>query len=115
MKDKVLGGRYELLEEIGEGGMAIVYKAHCKSLDRIVAVKILKEEYSQDQVFVQSFKTEALAAASLSHPNIVNIFDVGQEGNVHYIVMEYIEGQTLQEIIAAEAPLAPDGLQRSLS
>jgi serine/threonine protein kinase len=108
VKDKVLGGRYELLEEIGEGGMAIVYKAHCKSLDRIVAVKILKEEYSQDQVFVQSFKTEALAAASLSHPNIVNIFDVGQEGNVHYIVMEYIEGQTLQEIIAAEAPLAPD-------
>jgi beta-lactam-binding protein with PASTA domain/predicted Ser/Thr protein kinase len=108
LKDKVIGERYELLEEIGEGGMATVFKAHCRSLDRIVAVKILKDEFSQDQVFVQSFKTEALAVARLSHPNIVNIFDVGQEGNVHYIVMEYIEGQTLQEVIAAEAPLATD-------
>jgi len=104
----VLGGRYRLLEKIGEGGMAIVYKAHCESLDRIVAIKILKEEYSQDQIFVQSFKTEALAAARLSHPNIVNIFDVDQEGNIHYIVMEYIEGQTLQEVISAEAPLPTD-------
>ena len=68
MKDKVWVDDMNSLREIGEGGMAIVYKAHCKSLDRIVAVKILKEEYSQDQVFVQSFKTEALAAASLSHP-----------------------------------------------
>ncbi len=108
MKDMILGERYELLEEVGEGGMATVYKAHCKSLDRIVAIKILKEEYSQDQVFVQSFKTEALAAARLSHPNIVNIFDVGQEGNIHYIVMEYIEGQTLQEVIAAEVQLPAD-------
>lgn len=108
MKDMVLGDRYELLEGVGEGGMAKVYKAHCKSLDRIVAIKILKEEYSRDQAFVQSFKTEALAAARLSHPNIVNIFDVGQENDVHYIVMEYIEGQTLQEIIAAEAPLSPE-------
>ncbi len=108
MRDMVLGDRYELLEEIGEGGMATVYKAHCKSLDRIVAIKILKEEYSRDQVFVQSFKTEALAAARLSHPNIVNIFDVGQENDIHYIVMEYIEGRTLQEIISAEAPLSPE-------
>lgn len=108
MKDRVLGERYELLEKVGEGGMATVFKAHCRSLDRIVAIKILKDEFSQDQVFVQSFKTEALAAARLSHPNIVNIFDVGQEGNVHYIVMEYIEGQTLQEIITAEAPLQTD-------
>lgn len=105
MKDKVLGERYELLEEIGSGGMATVFKAHCRSLDRIVAIKILKDEFSQDQLFVQSFKTEALAVARFSHPNIVNVFDVGQEGNVHYIVMEYIEGQTLQEIIATEGPL----------
>lgn len=108
MKDMVLGDRYELLEEVGEGGMATVFKAHCKSLDRIVAIKILKEEYSQDQMFVQSFKTEALAAARLSHPNIVNIFDVGQDNDIHYIVMEYIEGQTLQEIITTEAPLEPE-------
>ncbi len=101
----VLGERYELKEKIGEGGMADVYTAHCRILDRIVAVKILKEEFSQDKSFVQKFRTEALAAARLSHPNIVNIFDVGQEDSIHYIVMEYIEGQTLQRIINEQAPL----------
>ncbi len=102
----VLGERYELKEKIGEGGMADVFTAHCRILDRIVAVKILKEEFSQDKSFVQKFRTEALAAARLSHPNIVNIFDVGQENSIHYIVMEYIEGQTLQRIISEEAPLS---------
>ncbi len=101
----VLGERYELKEKIGEGGMADVYTAHCRILDRVVAVKILKEEFSQDKNFVQKFRTEALAAARLSHPNIVNIFDVGQEDDIHYIVMEYIEGQTLQRIISDQAPL----------
>jgi len=101
----VLGERYELKEKVGEGGMADVYTAHCRILDRIVAVKILKEEFSQDKSFVNKFRTEALAAARLSHPNIVNIFDVGQEDDTHYIVMEYIEGQTLQSIISQQAPL----------
>ncbi len=101
----VLGERYELKEKIGEGGMADVFTAHCRILDRIVAVKILKEEFSQDKNFVHKFRTEALAAARLSHPNIVNIFDVGQEDSIHYIVMEYIEGQTLQRIISEQAPL----------
>lgn len=108
MKHLILGDRYELLDQIGEGGMSLVYKAHCRSLDRIVAIKILKEEFSKDQVFVQSFKTEALAAAKLSHPNIVNIFDVGQDDDIHYIVMEYIEGQTLKDLISKEAPLPVD-------
>lgn len=101
----VLGGRYELVELIGEGGMAMVYKAHCRMLDRVVAVKVLKDEYSSDLSFVQKFKTEGLAAAQLSHPNIVNIFDVGQQEDVYYIVMECIEGQTLKEVIQRDAPL----------
>ncbi|HWP96217.1 MAG TPA: PASTA domain-containing protein [Syntrophomonadaceae bacterium] len=101
----VLGGRYEILELISEGGTSLVYKAHCRMLDRIVAVKILKDEYSNDLGFVQKFKTESLAAAQLSHPNIVNIFDVGQQDDTYYIVMEYIQGQTLKEIINQEAPL----------
>ncbi len=102
----VLGGRYELVELIGEGGMAMVYKARCRMLDRIVAVKVLKDEYSSDLNFVQKFKTEGLAAAQLSHPNIVNIFDVGQQEDVYYIVMECIEGQTLKEVIQRDAPLS---------
>jgi serine/threonine protein kinase len=101
----VLGDRYELIEKIGEGGMSIVYKARCRILDRIVAVKVLKEEFAQDDSFVQRFKTEALAAASLSHPNLVNIYDVGQQDECYYIVMEYVQGQTLKELIEREAPL----------
>lgn len=105
MEGRILGGRYELIEKIGEGGMAIVYKARCRILDRIVAVKMLKDEYSNDAVFVEKFRTEALSVARISHPNIVNIYDVGQEGETHYIVMEYIDGKTLNEIIAEQAPL----------
>lgn len=101
----VLSGRYEIIELVSEGGMAMVYRARCRMLDRIVAVKILKDEYSSDLNFVQKFKTEGLAAAQLSHPNIVNIFDVGQEEDVYYIVMEFIEGETLKEYIQREAPL----------
>jgi serine/threonine protein kinase len=101
----ILAERYELKEKIGEGGMADVYTAHCQLLDRIVAVKILKEEFSKDTNFVGKFRTEALAAARLSHPNIVNIFDVGQQDGIHYIVMEYVEGETLQHIIKEQAPL----------
>lgn len=108
MNGKILGDRYELLEKIGEGGMALVYKARCRVLDRIVAVKILKNEFANDNSFVEKFKIEAQAAARLSHPNIVNIFDVGQEQDVYYIVMEYVEGRTLKEIVHEEAPLPVD-------
>lgn len=108
MNGKILGDRYELLEKVGDGGMAVVYKARCRVLDRIVAIKILKTEYANDNSFVEKFKIEAQAAARLSHPNIVNIFDVAQEQDVYYIVMEYVEGRTLKEIIRDEAPLTVD-------
>lgn len=105
MEATVLSDRYELLEKIGEGGMSYVYKARCRILDRIVAIKILKEEFSGDLAFVGKFKTEAMAAARLSHPNIVNIYDVGQHDDIYYIVMEYVEGKTLKQVIAEQAPL----------
>ncbi|NLW91317.1 MAG: protein kinase [Syntrophomonadaceae bacterium] len=108
MNGKILGDRYELLEKVGDGGMAVVYKARCQVLDRIVAIKVLNTEYAKDNSFVEKFKTEAQAAARLSHPNIVNIFDVGQDNDVYYIVMEYVEGRTLKEIIREEAPLPID-------
>ncbi len=95
----ILGSRYELLEKIGEGGMAIVYKAKCHLLNRYVAVKILKEEYSNNIDFMEKFKREAASAASLSANNIVNIYDVGSERDINYIVMEYIKGKTLKQII----------------
>lgn len=108
MNGTILGGRYELIEVIGEGGMAKVFKARCRILDRIVAVKILKDEFSRDKSFVEKFKTEALSAARITHPNIVNIYDVGQENDIYYIVMEYVEGQTLKEVIRRQAPLPVD-------
>lgn len=107
MIGKTLGNRYVILEEIGGGGMAVVYKARCNLLNRIVAIKVLRPEYSNDENFVMRFRREAQAAASLSHPNIVNIYDVGQEDGIYYIVMEYVEGRTLKELIREEAPLAP--------
>jgi serine/threonine protein kinase len=99
MIGRILGNRYELLEKIGEGGMAIVYKAKCRLLNRFVAVKILKEEFSNNIEFMEKFKREAASVASLSSNNIVNIYDVGHEGDVNYIVMEYIKGKTLKQII----------------
>ena len=101
----VLAGRYELIEKIGDGGMAIVYKAKDRLLKRFIAVKILKPEFVQDIKFVENFRKESHAAASLSHPNIVSIYDVGQEGNINYIVMELVSGKTLNELIQAEAPM----------
>ena len=105
MNNNVIAGRYELIEKIGDGGMAIVYKAKCKLLKRYVAIKILKPEFINDAKLVESFRRESHAAASLSHPNIVSIFDVGREGNIHYIVMELVTGATLSEIIKKEAPM----------
>lgn len=95
----VLGNRYEIISEVGSGGMAKVYKAKCRYLQRIVAIKVLKEEYSEDTEFLQRFDTEAQAAASLTHPNIVQIYDVGRDNNLYFIVMEYVEGITLKEYI----------------
>lgn len=94
-----LQDRYEILGRIGSGGMSVVYKAKCHTLDRLVAIKVLKEEFASDENFVSKFKMEAQAAARLSHPNIVNVYDVVDEGNLHYIVMELIEGITLKSYI----------------
>ena len=105
MLERVLGERYELEEKIGSGGMAEVYRAHDKLLDRPVAVKILHEAYRSDAEFVEKFQREAKAAARLSHPNIVNIYDVGREGIDHYIVMEYVPGNSLKDKIREDGPL----------
>ena len=91
--------RYEILEKIGSGGMSVVYKAKCHTLNRLVAIKVLKEEFASDENFVSKFKMEAQAAARLSHPNIVNVYDLVDEENLHYIVMELIEGITLKSYI----------------
>ncbi len=96
---KVLENRYEILEEIGSGGMAVVYKARCQLLNRFVAVKVLRPDLQNDEEFVRRFNIEAQSAASLAHPNIVSIHDVGNQDGLHYIVMEYIEGETLKEYI----------------
>lgn len=110
MINKILGNRYEILEKIGTGGMGNVFKAHDKKLDRIVAIKVLKLEYNEDNNFIRKFKRESLAAASISHPNIVSIYDVGtekiQDKEVHYIVMEYIDGKTLKDLINDEGRLS---------
>ena len=99
LEGKIIGNRYEIIEKIGDGGMATVYKAKCRILNRKVAIKVLQDEYSNDQEFIKRFQIEAQSAASLSHPNIVSIYDVANEGNLHYIVMELIEGTTLKELI----------------
>ena len=100
----LLGERYEIIEKIGAGGMSIVYKAKDNRLQRYVAIKELREEFVQDDEFVSKFRKEALSAASLSHPNIVGIYDVGSDHELHYIVMEYVEGQTLKQVIAEKGP-----------
>ena len=103
---KVLAGRYELFERVGEGGMSVVYKAKDKLLNRFVAIKILKPEFINDPKFIDSFRRESQNAASMTHPNIVNIYDVGREGNIHYIVMELIEGRALSDYIKEQGPMA---------
>ncbi|WP_239617171.1 Stk1 family PASTA domain-containing Ser/Thr kinase [Cohnella mopanensis] len=103
-----LSGRYELLARVGGGGMALVYKARDLLLNRFVAVKVLRQQFTHDDDFVKRFRREAQAAASLSHPNIVSIYDVGQVEDTHYIVMEFIDGANLNEIIRDRAPLQAD-------
>lgn len=99
MIGKILGNRYQVVEKIGDGGTAFVYKGMDNLLNRHVTIKVLRPEYVSDQDFVRRFRREAQAAASLSHPNIVSIYDVGFEDGIHYIVMEYIQGQSLKELI----------------
>ena len=102
----MIGDRYEILEKIGTGGMSDVYKAKCHKLNRFVAVKVLKQEFSENANFVAKFRVEAQAAAGLMHPNIVNVYDVGEEKGLHYIVMELVEGITLKKYIEKKARLS---------
>lgn len=105
MGRRLLAGRYELIEKIGEGGMAVVYKARCRLLNRYVAIKILRPEFTKDETFVDNFKKESQAAAGLTHPNIVSVYDVGKEGNINFIVMELVEGKPLSQLIAEKGKM----------
>ena len=102
----MIGNRYEILEKIGTGGMSDVYKAKCHKLNRFVAIKVLKQEFSENANFVSKFRIEAQAAAGLMHPNIVNVYDVGEENGIYYIVMELVEGITLKKYIEKKARLS---------
>ena len=101
-----IADRYEILGKVGAGGMSDVYKAKDLTLGRFVAIKVLKAEFSEDINFVTKFRSEAQAAAGLEHPNIVNIYDVGSENGLHYIVMEYVEGITLKTYIEKKGQLS---------
>ena len=98
-KGQKINDRYEIVKSIGEGGMANVYLAHDLILDRDVAIKILRGDLSGDEKFVRRFQREALAASSLSHPNIVEMYDVGEDKGMYYIVMEYVKGVTLKQLL----------------
>lgn len=105
MSSKLLLGRYEIVEKIGEGGMSVVYKAKDILLNRYVAIKILRPEFIKDEQFIENFRKESQAAAGLSHSNIVNVYDVGREGNIHFIVMELIDGKSLSQVIEEKGRL----------
>src|SRR3954470_19855081 len=102
---KRLSGRYKIVKMVGGGGMANVYLAHDMILDRDVAVKMLRLDFANDDEFIRRFHREAQSATSLAHPNIVTIYDVGEEDGLYYIVMEYVAGQTLKEYIQTHAPV----------
>ncbi|MEJ7803426.1 MAG: protein kinase, partial [Candidatus Limnocylindria bacterium] len=106
-----IGGRYRLEERIGRGGMATVYRAHDEQLDRAVAVKIMRADLGEDPLFVQRFEAEARRAASVSHPNVVSVYDVGTDG-APYRVMELVEGGDLARLLANEGRMAPDRAAR---
>lgn len=108
IKGKRLSGRYKIIEMIGGGGMANVYLAHDMILDRDVAVKVLRMDFAEDEEFIRRFHREAQSATSLAHPNIVNIYDVGEEDTIYYIVMEYVDGQTLKQYIQQNSPIPID-------
>ncbi|MBQ2860588.1 MAG: serine/threonine protein kinase, partial [Peptococcaceae bacterium] len=102
---RILANRYELIQKIGTGGMAVVYQAYDTALDRQVAVKLLRDEYIDNPDFIRQFQREAKAVAKLSHQNIVNIYDFGKSDGLMYLVMEYVNGCTLKELIAKQGPL----------
>ena len=102
MIGRLISGRYRIEAVVGTGGMAVVYRALDTQENRIVAIKVLRPEYESDMEFVRRFSREAEAAAKMSHENIVNLLDVGIEGEMRYIVMEYVDGQTLKEMIREE-------------
>src|SRR6266550_8223979 len=105
-QERVYNGRYELVRHVARGGMAEVYLAHDKLLDRPVALKVLFPELSVDPSFVERFRREAQAAANLSHPNIVSVYDWGEEdGGTYFIVMEYVDGKTLSSMVRGGGPL----------
>lgn len=108
MIGETLANRYELLEKVGDGGMALVYSAKDHLLSRVVAVKVLRSQFADDEQFVERFRREARSAASLSHPNIVNIYDVGQMGSIHFIVMEYVHGRNLHDLISEHGQFPQD-------
>ncbi|MCL1788072.1 MAG: protein kinase, partial [Defluviitaleaceae bacterium] len=105
---EIVAGRYEIDAMIGSGGMSVVYRAYDKKLDRNVTLKVLKEDYLTDDDLADRFPQEARAAAALNHQNIVSIFDFGQDGDICYIVLEYVDGATLKELITKKAPFAND-------
>jgi beta-lactam-binding protein with PASTA domain/predicted Ser/Thr protein kinase len=105
---RVLNGRYEIEDLLGQGGMARVFRGQDRVLGRTVAVKVLSPQFAGDDQFVARFRREAQAAAALNHPNIVSVYDTGDQGDVHYIVMEYVEGRTLRDIVRQEGPLLPE-------
>jgi serine/threonine-protein kinase len=107
-KARVLAGRYEIDSVLGEGGMAKVFRGTDKVLGRTVAVKVLSPQFAKDQQFVARFRREAQAAAALNHPNVVSVYDTGSEDGIHWIVMEFVDGRTLKEIIREEGPLLPE-------
>ena len=106
MIGRVISGRYTVESLIGSGGMANVYKAHDNMLNRTVALKVLKEEHRGDMEFVRRFEREARAVLSLSHENIVRSYAVGEDGDISYIVLEYVEGSTLKELIKSDVPMS---------
>ncbi|MCC3645641.1 Stk1 family PASTA domain-containing Ser/Thr kinase [Cytobacillus firmus] len=108
IKGRRLSGRYRIIDMIGGGGMANVYLAHDMILDRDVAVKVLRMDFAEDEEFIRRFHREAQSATSLAHPNIVNIYDVGEEDSIYYIVMEYVDGQTLKQYIQQNSPIRID-------
>ncbi|HEY8282762.1 MAG TPA: protein kinase [Chloroflexota bacterium] len=107
---RIFGGRYRVEAQIADGGMARVYRATDTRLDRLVAIKVLREQFTSQEEFVIRFRQEARMAAGLAHPNIVGVYDVGEEDGLHYMVMEFVEGETLKDVIAREAPMAIDAV-----
>ena len=105
---RVLAERYEIDSLLGQGGMARVFRGTDRVLDRTVAIKVLSPQFADDDQFVARFRREAQAAAGLNHPNIVSVYDTGDQGDVHFIVMEYVEGRTLRDVIRSEGPLLPE-------